>query len=607
MQAERLTIPDWSRDDYISTQAPYEWLYRFKDNKFLLTQLREQIRARAGACGVKNFIALWNSYLESVRGAAGARPDNVTQFSAQPWEMLCGNYVCDDFGITTTDRYGFEVQVLNHPLFPVMRLVNADTHEERLVLKYYKGGACCDLTVSKDVLASAPRIVELAKYGIAVNSENAKHLVKYLTTIEHLNYDLIPESRSVGRLGWINGSGFSPYDSSLTFDGDESFRHMFHSVRECGSRAAWLDAARAVRKGGVPARIMLAASFSSVLVEKCNALPFFVHLWGGTGTGKTVALMLAASVWASPALGDYITTFNSTRTGRELTAGFFNSLPLCLDELQIQSEHREDFDRDIYMLTEGVGRTRGSRQGGVQRVPTWHNCILSTGETPISSASSGGGAVNRVIEIDCGGENLFHDPAGLVVLLKQNYGHAGKEFVDRLSGADEAKLREVQTQYAGTLMKAGGTDKQSASASLILLADRLAGEWIFQDGAPLEPPDVLPYLKAREAVDQNARCYDWLMDRIHGNMHRFEESAPVEHWGAYDGEYVYFIKSFFDAELKNAGFNSDAFLSWAKRRGVISCSDGRTTKIKYLGGGRNARCVWLRWQSRFGNGGDLPF
>ena len=49
---------------------------------------------------------------------------------------------------------------------------------------------------------------------------------------ENLNFDLIQELKSVGRLGWINGNGFSPYVKDLVFDGNENFRSFFQSV--CG-------------------------------------------------------------------------------------------------------------------------------------------------------------------------------------------------------------------------------------------------------------------------------------------------------------------------------------------------------------------------------------
>jgi len=166
------------------------------------------------------------------------------------------------------------------------------------------------------------------------------------------------------------------------------------------AKSQWIETARKIRQHGIVAHIMMAASFSSVLVEPLGLLPFFLHIWGGTEAGKTVGLMVAASVWADPDMGEYIRTFNSTSVAQEVMAGFCNSLPICMDELQIIKD-RADFDKTIYMLTEGIGRGRGAKSGGMQKTYTWRNCIITTGEMPISNPNSGGGAVNRIIEIDC--------------------------------------------------------------------------------------------------------------------------------------------------------------------------------------------------------------
>ena len=132
----------------------------------------------------------------------------------------------------------------------------------------------------------------------------------------------------------------------------------------------------------------MASSFASALLEPLGLLPFFVHLWGTTECGKTVALMLAASVWANPKMGEFIHSFNSTTVAQELSATFVNSLPLILDELQIIKDRR-DFDNTIYKLTEGIGKNRGTKTGGLQKTGTWQNCILTSGEMPISNPSSG--------------------------------------------------------------------------------------------------------------------------------------------------------------------------------------------------------------------------
>lgn len=111
--------------------------------------------------------------------------------------------------------------------------------------------------------------------------------------------------------------------------------------------------------------------------------------------------MLAASVWGNPAVGKYIKTFNATEVGHEKTAAFLNSLPLLIDELQLARDARGKIQFNVYSLAQGVGRTRGTKSGGVDKTPTWGNCILTTGESPLTTLTDGAGALNRVIDIEC--------------------------------------------------------------------------------------------------------------------------------------------------------------------------------------------------------------
>ena len=591
-------VPAWTREQFLYTTEPFDWLYQFRNNKFLLSQYVERVKDRAGAVGVRTFMRLWKSYLEAIKQQSGMILDNATQFTGQAFELHCGEYTADDDGITILDKMGYEILVCPHPIMPVLRLVNIDTGEEKLKIAFRKGDVWRTMVVDKDTLASAGAIVSLAKYGVMVNSETAKHLVRYFTTLEALNYDCIEEISSVGRLGWIEGQGFSPYVEGLEFDGSLSFRHAFESVRAHGSYETWLAAVREIRRGGTIARILLAASFASVLVEPCDALPFFVHLWGGTEAGKTVGLMLAASVWASPKIGDYISTFNSTGVAQELWAGFVNSLPLCLDELQIQADRR-DFDKTIYMLSEGVGRSRGAKTGGLQKLTTWKNCILTTGEMPISNGSSGGGAVNRIVEIDCKDEKLFRDPRGVVKALCANYGFAGRTFVELLQAPDKLEYAvQLQSRFHEQLQKGESTEKQAIAASLILAADQLIEEWIFRDGQTLSVGDIEQYLSTKAEVSQNERALEWLYDFIAQNNARFTPNQYGDYageiWGCVDTDYIYFIKSAFDKAMRDNGFNAASFLSWAKRKGIILCSEGHLTRLKRIRGLSVAsRCVCL--------------
>lgn len=594
-------LPEYTKNDFLMTTTPYEWLYAHKDNRFELKQLLSRMSAMAKSVGVGNLTTLFNAYVESIKGQDTMPGGNRTDFTGQELELDCGSWDATDIGIFGTDKLGFPVTACYHPIMPVQRLINIDTGIHKVKLAFSMGRRWSSIIEDRSTVSDSHAIIGLSRYGIAVNSENAKYLVRYLSEVEQMNYDLIPEVSSVGRLGWIDDYGFSPYTGELVFDGEEEYRTRFESIKEHGSRQKWIDCCKSVRagktKGAVIARIMLAASFASALVKPCNCLPFFVHLWGGSETGKTVGLLLAASVWADPEIGKYIQTFNATDVGKELGAAFYNSLPLILDELQLVKDNRKDFDKMIYQLSEGVGRTRGKKTGGLQKTPTWRNCILTTGEHPIISPSSGAGAVNRTLEIDCHDLHLFDDPKGVAVALYNNYGFAGREFVECLM--DDAALedaRSLQNAIQEELKTEDNMDKQTASAALIMAADRLIEKQFFQDGILLQPSDIAPYLVNKQMVNQNARALQFIYDQVNINANRFspDVSAGGEIWGDQDDQYIYIIKSKFDQILQDEGYNASAFIGWAKNHGILCCGpDGRPTKVKKILG-KSARCVWIR-------------
>ena len=597
MKNEIATIPEYTADDYYNSSAPYEWLYQFKSDKFKLKQMTQKMKDKAGAVGVKCFIALFNSYCEMQAKRSGEMLANSTQFDGQDMELFSGEYICDETGVFVHDKFGYEQTICRHPIMPIQRLCNVDSGEERLKLAYKKGRFWRSIVVEKSTLASSSGILQLAANGIMVNSENAKPLSTYLLEMEQLNYDLIPEQKSVGRLGWISDQGFSPYVDDLVFDGETNFKHIFGAVKSSGSREAWVNVMRNLRSEKSPGRLFLAASFASVILEPCGLLPFFLHAWGGTETGKTVGLMIAASVWACPKIGEYVTTFNSTIVGQEMTASFLNSLPMCIDELQIQSSSGiRDFDRIIYQLTEGVGRTRGAKTGGLQRMNTWRNCIITNGEHPISNSSSGGGAVNRVIEFECD-EKVYSDLVGICAVISSNYGFAGREFVEFLQqdGMFEA-VNAIQKEYYRELLKSDSTDKQAASASAILAADAIATELIFKDGNNLTVADLEKIMTKKAEVNVNQRALEYVYELAERNPNRFKANEfgdyQGEVWGKKEDDCIYFIKSVFDREMANAGFNSTAFLAWAKRMGYIDTDKNKRTKKAWiLGGSVNTVCV----------------
>lgn len=384
-------------------------------------------------------------------------------------------------------------------------------------------------------------------------------------------------------------------------------------MQEKGNFDKWLNLVKKVRSESKIARIMMAASFASVLVKPTNSLPFFVHTWGGTETGKTVGLMFATSVWANPQMGAYIHTFNSTQVGQEVSATFVNSLPLVLDELQIIGD-RKDFDKLIYTLSEGIGRTRGAKTGGLQKVGTWQNCIITSGEQPITNGSSMSGAINRIIEIDCKSEKIFKDPVHIVDIVKKNYGFAGRIFIEHLQDPTNMQIAiALQKKLYKELSNGETTEKQAMAASVILAADRLTEALFFKDDIILSVNDISDYLAKKSQVSAHERAYEFLFDYVAMNHNKFVPSEFNEIYGCTDAQYIYIIKTHFDKIMRDEGYNSAAFLSWAKEKGLLEHKPGRNTMNKKIMG-EVTNCVCVKKPAQNKNieieqteTGDLPF
>ena len=596
-----LSIPQWTADDFTQSIAPYEFIYNLRKEPFKMQQMLERVKAQAAAVKIRGFMNLWNMYLKSQSGEIVAEGQNSTDFDGLPLQqqLVSGKYICNSDGVSVVDGFGVQRVICPHPIAPVRRFKNVDTGEELLEVWYRRGtaeGRIKDEThiVPKDIIANG--IMGLAKYGIVVNKRNEKDLSAYLMDMEQYNYDTLKEEKSVKRLGWV-GEGyteFSPYVEHIFFDGEDDFGSIFAAVTQKGDLDTWRDIVTDVRKQKTAARYYLAASFASAILKPCGLLPFMIHVFGGSENGKTVLLMLAASVWADPALGEYVTTFNGTRYAQETRAGFLNNLPMCLDELQIQtSQGVKDFDDIIYQLCEGVSKTQGKASGGLRKQTRWRNVILSNGEHTIIKPLSGGGARNRVIEIESP-EKIYTDLVGLCDKITHNYGWAGKEFVSWLMQPDNLeRVRIMQKDYYRQLTEHGVTEKQAGSASAILTADAIATELIFKDGLALTVDEITEILLRKGDIDINQKTLDWLFDFIAANQIHFDVDNRTEFWGRIDeGEnVVYIIRSILDREFAAQNLDSKSFLAWALRNDKIIPGNGSLTHTMKIPGTKSVTRV----------------
>lgn len=553
---------------------------RMKYINRLKAKAREVKRLRE----VSEFIKVWNTKFAQERKQQGS---NKTEFTEAPLILNCGSYIARDTGVEFIDSstgYPVTKKVCPHPILPTERFINIDSGLEKIKLEYFKDNMWKSLVAECAVLFNKNYICSLADKGIMVTSENSRELVKYISEIISLNVRELPLYRSISRLGWVSEDEFAPYVNDLKYDGEDCFVNIYKHIAEKGDFNIWKNHISKLRENinirlmmAVNIRLMMAASFASPLIEVVGALPFVLHLWGTTGFGKTVSLMTAMSIWGNPEMGCLTRTMNMTQNSMARTASFLYSIPFAADELQQIKSKWDNYDNLVMYLTEGIDRGRAKARGGIEEIKIWKNCFIFTGEEPITKSESGGGVKNRVIEIEVG-DRIVPDGNFTANTVKANYGHAGKLFIETIINSDNL-MEQYKDIFKEILNKTDTTEKQAMSMALILLADKLACNCIFDSEEPLSVYDVKEYLTSIKAVDAALRAYEWCLSWIAENEIRFKAAGEDNKgavWGKIEENFAMISKNILSQELGKVGFDYTAITkAWANKGLIERNSQGK--------------------------------
>ena len=576
------------------------------DDAYLMEKYRQDLVARAAELKCKtDFNRLYQAYRKEVKKnnlQFSDKPSNITEFTDQP-TFKCGMWVATEDGVYILGERGRMV-ACPHPIYISRVLINAETGINKAEIFFKVRGRWRSCFIDRKQIASRSGILALADNGVQVTSENAALLVQYLADIEAWNPDDVKEQTSTSRLGWI-GDVFMPYGQDVVFDNELNLMSLFNSIKQVGSRQRWYECIKEIRsQGRIEVLIYIAASLGSVLVEPVGALPFVVDLWGETGKGKTVALMVATSIWADPNEGAYMTDAKATNTAMEVRLNVLNSLPMTLDDMaQVKNQYDEDFSSLVYRWCAGKGRDRSNKELGLNKLTSWHNCILTNAEHSLVTETMQGGAINRIIDIEMEEGYIFPNGNEVADTTRRNYGWCGREFVEQvqLMGFDE--IRQIQRGYVERIQqfaKDQGVEKEEKQVlpmSIILTADEISEKYLFQDGVRLDLEACCNLLKNKGEVSEHRRAYEFIRETIVSNMHRFtgDSDDRVEQWGTFlpNDKYATIIGKYFDRIMKDAGFQTKAFLSWAAKQKYIQTDEHGNKKVQKKVNGYNVRCVIL--------------
>ena len=589
------------------------WAY--KNDTLRYTRLRQAVPKEVG---IRNYERAVKQRASSLRTDDEHGHEELMDLTGitTPGMLIPSGWAVDDSGI-----YCMGVRVSAEPLFISAKMVNVDDGTEKLEVTFRRNGSYKALIAPRSDMLNKNSIIRYADSGLPVSSGNSAMLTGFIAAMENTNDRVIPLKRCIRRAGWVGnmrssdnaGSArieFFPYylRSPMTGQEDEENAERFlEHLKTEGDEGVWLDMAAKVRT--MPfARAMLAASFASPLLYPLQHRNIYYHSWFDSKSGKTAALKFAMSVWGDPSA--LVKSYFSTMVGMEHRAGTMKHLPLALDELQTL-EKRMDVNNMVYTLGNGVGKTRGRAGGGIRAIDDWRNCILSTGEQPISTDNSMDGVNTRLLEVYAAPVPDQNLAMQMHQVAERNFGFAGEKFIrwivekvimassegcgkqgeDGHSGVDGGKDDHKDNHSGGSRLQTDYETIRSAldmifgdryvgaeNIAVIALADYYASMAVFgldhgtAFGEALElGAAIMDARKQEDHTDTVDRGWNFVTGWVAANKSKFGGSiySPSEYFGTAEGGKLYVISSILNDALGEAGFSYKKCIRGFAQRGYV--------------------------------------
>lgn len=326
------------------------------------------------------------------------RPTPPKGFSyGQNGGVYCQKQEKDAEGETFTK----DVMVLPYDLFAMDILSTAEEGHLAYMMALRPEGPATVLVPCKAASSKDETIKALAGQNIiaAFGQGNDKNLYDYVRAcIEHVSSNRravdVPTS-----CGWQEGKDAFVYNSRIYTPEGSQFvpTPMMRNLNMCMRPQGTLDGWRRVvdmliSKEYLDVVAMGMVGFGAPLMKMTSLNGLAFHLGSTqTGTGKTIALKLAASVWGSE---QYVMNAKSTSMAQTQRTGTLGNLPLVIDEVtdKIRYEKEKEWIRGFLLsLTQGRGsdRMKGASNEERANYTIWATLALLSSNTHLVDAILG--------------------------------------------------------------------------------------------------------------------------------------------------------------------------------------------------------------------------
>jgi hypothetical protein len=205
----------------------------------------------------------------------------------------------------------------------------------------------------------------------------------------------------------------------------------------------------------------MGVSLSAPLLAFTGLNGVTVSLCGPSGTGKTLAQLMAQAVWGDPLKLHFAAKFTANSLYNRL--GLYCNLPMTIDEVTIMNQ--KDVGDFLYMVTQGRDKARLSRTGEEREIKSWGLPVMVSTNTPLSAlldamGNAGGAQRMRLLEVMFEPHAVFSDgsSAGRMIhqLVTTNYGWIGPKFVEHLLAMGPDAVKAMVNEAMDTFSKRYG-------------------------------------------------------------------------------------------------------------------------------------------------------
>jgi len=330
----------------------------------------------------------------------------------------------------------------------------------------------------------------MAREGVTAWGKQLDKLMVYTTKwIDELQHSSMA-SEAYRQFGWVDEDMEAFVLGEKLVEGDKVTYNppssktagLMDAFEPKGSRDLNLECLDFYNKEGWELhQYVVGVGFGSPLMALTGLNSMAVHLFGGSGVGKTTAQMAAMSIWGHPELLSL--TQYDTHNSRMNRGEIMHSLPLISDEMtDVSSREMSEY---VYQVSGGRQKNRLAANGNEERArgKPWQLLALSSANTSAWEILSRDKAtpkaeMQRLFEIKvdklipASDKRLTAATSKLFKDLKQNYGHIGIEYIQWVINNREQALAIVQKTKArlDEAAKLGPENRFWSNGNAVILA-----------------------------------------------------------------------------------------------------------------------------------------